>query len=363
MSTPEQMAKLAVELLEVNLATICIQSALYGVFFVLAVTALVVFVARHRREYARQLHNGPPPPLLGTLAPWRSPLFICTIILLCSVTADWCIVVYRAFQAFVHFQNGTNPVGFFSDIGHPTSQALNIIPTVTVVTCDFMVIYRTWVIWNRRWWVTVLPTLTTTALALCSIMIDVVIARTKSRQSPELQPWLTPAYTLTFINNFYGTGMITYRILSTNRAMRGVTHLPSTMRVQGTLGILIESAALYASWTLFFFITYIKKSIVNGLANDCFPPVSGIALMLITVRVGLGWAHRSDRSAQNQSVSVASSAYSRSVPRVQEALPMHAINLRVSKTVEQETETDYGLPGMGSDRDTNSVKHAHGLAV
>ena len=118
-----------------------------------------------------------------------------------------------------------------------------------------------------------------------------------------------------------------------------------------------------SSWTLFFFITYIKKSIVNGLANDCFPPVSGIALMLITVRVGLGWAHRSDRSAQNQSVSVASSAYSRSVPRVQEALPMHAINLRVSKTVEQETETDYGLPGMGSDRDTNSVKHAPGLAV
>ena len=49
-------------------------------------------------------------------------------------------MVYRAFQAFVHFQNGTNPVGFFSDIGHPTSQALNIIPTVTVVTCDFMVV-------------------------------------------------------------------------------------------------------------------------------------------------------------------------------------------------------------------------------
>ena len=33
-----------VAIVEVNLATVCVQSALYGVFFVLAVTALVVLI-------------------------------------------------------------------------------------------------------------------------------------------------------------------------------------------------------------------------------------------------------------------------------------------------------------------------------
>ena len=136
--------------------------------------------------------------------------------------------------------------------------------------------------------------------------------------------------------------------------------------MQGTLGILIESAALYASWTLFFFITYLTKATVNALANDCFPPVSGIALMLITVRVGLGWAHRSDRSAGgSQHISASSfirSAFSRP-ERHRESLPMHAISLNVSTTVER--ETDYGLETPGTDHKDPAMgtKDEHGFAV
>ena len=104
----------------------------------------------------------------------------------------------------------------------------------------------------------------------------------------------------------------------------------------------------------------------------CNPPKellygsSGIALMLITVRVGLGWAHRSDRSAGgSQHVSASSfirSAFSRP-ERHRESLPMHAISLNVSTTVER--ETDYGLETPGTDHKDPAMgtKDEHGFAV
>ena len=48
--------------------------------------------------------------------------------------------MYRAFQAFIRFQGGTNPAGFYIDVANPTALTLNAIPTVTVVTRDFMVV-------------------------------------------------------------------------------------------------------------------------------------------------------------------------------------------------------------------------------
>ncbi|RDX48183.1 hypothetical protein OH76DRAFT_680989 [Lentinus brumalis] len=379
-------ASALVALVEVNLATVCVQSALYGVFFVLAVTSLVVLIARHKREHApSQLPTGTSQSQVVLLGLWKSPLFIATVILLLTITANWCLIVYRAFQAFIHFQGGTNPAGFYIDVANPTALTLNAIPTVTVVTCDSMVIYRTWVIWNRRNAVAVLPTLTTISLTVCSIMIVFIIGKDKSTQSPNLTPWLYAAYTLTFMyvvspysgtftvilmgvvnsNNIYGTGMIVYKITAANRALRRVGSISGGMKVQGTLGILIESAALYASWTLFFFITYLTKSTVNALANDCFPPVSGIALMLITVRVGLGWAHSAGGSQQVSGTSFIRSAFSRPERGPRESLPMHAISLKVSTTVER--ETDYGLETPGTDHkspgESLKDKDDHGFAV
>ncbi len=83
---PPPMAPVTV--LQANLATICFSSALYGIFFVLAVTSLAITVRRHREESA--VHA----PTSATLksrfrfaGPWTSPLFIATIILLLVISA------------------------------------------------------------------------------------------------------------------------------------------------------------------------------------------------------------------------------------------------------------------------------------
>ena len=77
-----------VAIVEVNLATVCVQSALYGVFFVLAVTALVVLIMRHKREHApSQFATSASQSRAVLLGLSRSPLFFATVILLFTVTA------------------------------------------------------------------------------------------------------------------------------------------------------------------------------------------------------------------------------------------------------------------------------------
>ncbi|OBZ73541.1 hypothetical protein A0H81_05882 [Grifola frondosa] len=100
--------------------------------------------------------------------------------------------------------------------------------------------------------------------------------------------WITSDCVFTLCTNVYSTVMIAYRVWKANKAIRRFGG-SSLMEV---LAIFVESAALYTSWTIFFFASYQSQSNLQFTAVDCWPAMSGIAFMLINVRVGLGWAQR-----------------------------------------------------------------------
>ncbi|KIJ41951.1 hypothetical protein M422DRAFT_254974 [Sphaerobolus stellatus SS14] len=56
------------------------------------------------------------------------------------------------------------------------------------------------------------------------------------------------------------------------------------------MGGIIESAAIYTTWTIFYFAAYCTESNIQFLVIDSWPAISGISAMFINVRVGLGWA-------------------------------------------------------------------------
>lgn len=73
---------MALSVLDVALALTCVESALYGIFFVLAVTSLGVLVVRHGKDT-----GGRKPSLFSFPGVLRSPLFIATVMLLLTVSA------------------------------------------------------------------------------------------------------------------------------------------------------------------------------------------------------------------------------------------------------------------------------------
>lgn len=106
---------------------------------------------------------------------------------------------------------------------------------------------------------------------------------------PIQQRWITATGVFTLCTNVYSSSVIVWTIWRANRAIARV----GRGNLKSTLGIVIESAFLYAAWTLLWFVSFEVGSNIQLFFVDVTPPVAGIAFMLINVRVGLGFTKRS----------------------------------------------------------------------
>lgn len=138
---------------------------------------------------------------------------------------------------------------------------------------------------------------------------------------------------------------------------------------QSALAIFVESAALYryarpclsrpmkadlsppsrpslslsplSAWALMFVVFYTTRSALQTIGSGCGPTITGIAFMLITVRVGLGWGQ--DSAPPSVTVSRAP-VRRRGVGEAESGFQMGTFTLDIGRTVERETVTDFAIP-------------------
>ncbi|KAI0708820.1 hypothetical protein C8T65DRAFT_727489 [Cerioporus squamosus] len=318
-----------VTVLQANLATICFSSALYGIFFVLTVTSLAITIRRHK-DLGSAAHiptSAARKSRFRFAGPWTSPLFIATTILLLVISA-------------------------------PTAIALNALTVVAVLVCDLMLIYRTWVIWNRRHWIAVLPLITTTALTAVSIAITYLYSALTPQRAAALSHFITGGCILTLSTNFLlhrydcsppSSGKPQderaycpwIRESERHRKTASVIHAIAVFSSSSTESheyLRRKRSALRRLDGLFLRGVQVSSAI-SALANACMPFVAGISLSLITVRVALGWAHRGRSRAQSAGESVGDGFQGPGSNRRADAYPLRTITLNVSTTVEQETDS------------------------
>ena len=72
---------MALSIVNVSLALVCVESVLYGIFFVLAITSLAVLVVRQGKDAGSVTRS------LSVSSTLKSPLFIATVVLLMTVSA------------------------------------------------------------------------------------------------------------------------------------------------------------------------------------------------------------------------------------------------------------------------------------
>ncbi|KAH9850459.1 hypothetical protein C2E23DRAFT_311580 [Lenzites betulinus] len=330
--------------INVNLALTCVESALFGIFFVLAVTSLAVLVVRHSNDRAAS-------PSSERI--WASPLFVGTILLLMTVTSHWLITVRRLFDAFLYHDGGANPMTYYLTVEAPPQVAATAFVVASVIVGDIILTYRIWVVWDRRWSMIVFPALCTLGYTAMGISVIQLFATYKPNESPFVKAAqrriiTTAAFTLT--TNIYGTASISYRIWTSNRALKLHDSSPTPrMGLAEALVIFIESAALYTAWTLFFLVSYSANSLLEAFAFHCIPAATGISFMLIIVRVGLGF-HWSPATVGSLDPARASTSVLRKPPRM--------IALNVTKSVER--ETDFALrrvPDKGQELEAELAKY------
>ncbi|KAM5541546.1 hypothetical protein V8D89_004736 [Ganoderma adspersum] len=333
----------------VNLAQACVESALYGIFFLLATASLSVLIA-HRWTTAnatRTLSVG------GTLL--NSPLVIGTLVLFITVSGHWCTTVLRLFQS-IHYEGGRHMADYYLVVEATPQVVASAFVVASVLVGDVIVTYRIWIVWDKMFVMVIFPALCTCAYIGAGISIVHLFAVFKPEESifvPASKQRIITMAALTLVTNMYGTGCIAYRIWSTNRATKHERTSGLGISLSEALVIFVESAALYTSWTVFFLISYIVSSPLEAFAFHCIPVATGISFMLVIVRVGLSFSWAEAVGSQlGVSVGGPASARLGGQSDLTSLYPLRMI-VSVTRTVEKEV-TDFALPWVGKKADCDS---------
>ncbi|KAJ6471480.1 hypothetical protein C8R45DRAFT_1014499 [Mycena sanguinolenta] len=277
-----------------NLATIILQSFLYG-FLVLLFIVTIYFLATRRT-------------LGGTSRTIRrnftSPVFLGVTALFLATTTYWCIVIYQAFFAFLQLGTLATEDAFYKDIGQPTEMTKMFITYLSVLLADGLVVrdgnlfvrrnsqlvpetYRLWIIWGRNRKVVIFPIFALIGWGVTFTRIFAEVAKIGGRAlfATDSVPWEATGFVLSLSANLYSTGCIAWKVTTTKAAPES--------RLTWFLAILVESAALQTLWLTFTMMILLFKSELSFVADENLSFILAISNTLIHVRVGLGWSHDS----------------------------------------------------------------------
>lgn len=308
-----------IPLVSANLATVAVESLLYGIFLVLDLTSITLLFTREASFSLGAART-------SSFVVMRRPMFIGAVILLVSITGHWICTVVRLFDAFVNFEGGQQALKYYADLSQVTEVVKTGFLTGSVVTGDAMIIYRLWVVWGFNYRVIMFPLGTLVGLTVCGVGITYQFAMYTPGQdvfATVAGRWITSDCVFTLLTNVYSSSMIAWYIYTTHKASSAI----GGSSMMSILAIFIESAAIYTTWTIFFMITYLTKTNIQFNTVDFWPEAAGIAFSLINVRIGLGWAQKAGISS-----TLGGSSGGRGSARGTE-IPLHPLTINISQAI------------------------------
>jgi len=252
----------------INLVMLTMATLFYGMYFIIFVTSMQLLFGK-ARESGKYL------PLLKTV------VFISGCALFLAITAHWITTTVSTFQGFIYFQGGQSANVYFSDNGRATETLGDIFLGLSVLIGDSMIIYRLLVVWCYRKVVIIIPVLSMVGLLISYI---ITVQTTMHVKSIALDTGLIPSTVFTLVTNVYCTVFIAWEIWRITSKCQVVGGL----NLRNFLAILVESAAIYTSWVIYFTTCHQLDSNLQYIALGALPAVVGITNGLIHVRVGLG---------------------------------------------------------------------------
>ncbi|KAJ7106612.1 hypothetical protein C8R44DRAFT_987267 [Mycena epipterygia] len=290
-----------ISLVAVSMATVVLESLLYGLLLILFSTNLYLRITRYARprEFASR----------GEL--WWNPIVISNIAIFATCTAHWIITVQRFFRAFLG--SAGDPLQFYLDDSQLTSVVSSTLALVAVLIGDAVIIHRLWLVWTRASRVVFVPALSWLGALACGIVVAYLFTQSTPTNNKFLTAdgaWVATYWAFTAIVNIYCTAFIAWKIWKTSRA---------TAEVGGGLlmpvfVILIESAAIWTAWAIFFAATYLTGSMLQFLAKDITPVMIGLVNLLVHLRVGLGWSRAEPSDATGPAITSTASMFAVNIP-------------------------------------------------
>ncbi|KAI0325174.1 hypothetical protein GY45DRAFT_1330645 [Cubamyces sp. BRFM 1775] len=170
----------------------------------------------------------------------------------------------------------------------------DILISLTDLIGDIVLVYRCWIVWERKYWIVLLPLLT--AIAGFSCIAEVVhLVVTLDPTAPVAPRALVPlgfaGYALPLVTNVLTTGLIVARLWHTARsadARYGGRMVGTARAAQTAVAIIVESGALYLAAQLVLVVLFVLGHPAQAIVAVMAVQIYGIAPTLIVLRVALG---------------------------------------------------------------------------
>lgn len=232
-------------------------------------------------------------------------MVVAALLMLVFASLDVAFGLRHNLDAFVYeFAKGQHPKVEFAKI----SKWLNVMKFVNYSAQTFIgdgiLLYRCFVIYNRKWWVVLLPMLMWIATAVCSgftVYIEATIGNGDLGQS-QFEPFISSTLSLTLATNVITTGLIVYRIYRIqNRSSNTAFTFGSgtTSPYSRLIRTLIECGALYTASIIVLFACYLADSqAILGVSNSVVQ-IIGITFNLLILNIDRGRATQPISSHSN----------------------------------------------------------------
>jgi len=280
----------AVPLVPVKLAVVALESFCYGVFLILSCLSLYLLVQRERALNSRRW--------LRSLV--INPLVVASLLMILSVTAHWILTIYRSFMAFIYFDSGASPALYYSSLADTSYVLQNGLLDLSLFMFDAVMIYRVWVIWDRNLLPVLVPLCLEIGALVSCIGSNVELTRFQvgaGTYLTHLASWIGSAAIITLLTNVTCASLTAWKLWRSHSRIKA-----HGINLLWILSVVVESAAIYVTWSILFVSIYESDTNVNFVFSDLWPVVAGIAFMLINVRVGAGWGkHNQYQSSEGHS--------------------------------------------------------------
>ncbi|KAF8133553.1 hypothetical protein K438DRAFT_1998020 [Mycena galopus ATCC 62051] len=167
--------------------------------------------------------------------------------------------------------------------------AVHICWCVVTLIADLFLIFRTFIVWEKNYWVITLPLL----LFLANFAVSVwslysLVTFNPKTMFREISYTVGVIIYLTLFTNVLCTGLISYRILSIRRNFAG--------KFSGIITTIIESAAAYTLLLIAQLIANSLGTVISVILAYLAPPTVGLVFSYIIIRVSRGSSYGDEPS-------------------------------------------------------------------
>ncbi|KAF5310296.1 hypothetical protein D9619_010551 [Psilocybe cf. subviscida] len=305
------------------------ETLFYGIYLVTFVLCIQVLL--WDSAHARFKHPGT----------WNRPLLVAALLMFIFGTLDVALGLQHNLKAFwFGIQSGQiqGPADEFARI----SEWVNVMKLANYDAQTFIgdgiLLYRCYMIYNRKWLVILVPGLLwlgTLAFSIVTIVIEATLGTGVLNQS-QLKPFITGTLSMTLAMNVITTSLMVYRIWNiqqrTNRRLSRLSGIDPYSRV---LRVLIECGAIYTVSVIILFVCYLANNNAQLPVSDSIVQIIGITFNLIIINVGRGQHTRPTDSdfSTNYVISMPSHSHRSGHGTSSNTLPLQSINVKTESTV------------------------------